>query len=132
MIASRRAAVIALCLTGWVTVLDVRSIFAHPHPQSHWLIPFAFDAPHWIVIAVNVGFNIYLLWLGITFFRFTQGKERVLVAGWFTGFVLSPVQHLAPSFASPIQYINALAMAGALISAVFILFRVREQGNSAT
>lgn len=132
LIASRPAAAVALLLTGWVAVLGVRRLFVHPPAPSHWFMPFAFDAPHWVVIAVNTGFKAYLLLFGVMIIRSAQGKERVLVAGWFAGFVLGPIRYLVPSLSSLILYVDALAIIVAFISSVLIFLEIRKQGSSTT
>src|SRR5580700_10053766 len=102
LIANKRDAVIALCLTGIVTAFTVRAaVFRslrgatfHSQHTLPWLFDARFMLPARAAMAVNVGFYAYVLFLGIAFYRMAQGKERVLVAGWFVGIFLGPVQIL--------------------------------------
>jgi hypothetical protein len=80
-------------------------------------------------VAVNVGFYAYLFYLGIVFYRMAQGKERVLVAGWFVGIFLGPVQILALVSAAAVNYVQAAGMAVAFLAAVHILRDVSASGK---
>jgi hypothetical protein len=80
-------------------------------------------------MAVNVGFYAYLLFLGIAFYRMAQGKERVLVAGWFVGIFLGPVQILVSVPAVAVDYMQAVGMMAAFLAAVYILIDVSASGK---
>ena len=74
------------------------------------------------LLAVNVAFYAYLLWLCIVFFRTAQGKERILVAGCFPGILLTPLQSLvSTTTATSIRYIEAASIAVAFVAAVWIM-----------
>jgi hypothetical protein len=77
-IATRRAAIIAVSLTAWVTAMTFRAVFVPPQSQSSWMIQPAFGSPSWAVIA-NAGLYIFFCWLGITMFKTTRGNEQLLV-----------------------------------------------------
>jgi hypothetical protein len=129
LIRSRRAAVVALCLTGFETALSIRDVFAHSQPRGQWLVSLEFLLPHWAAAVVNVAFYAYLLWLGVDFYRTAQGKERVLVAGWSTVILTGPLENLVSvSAATAIQWIHAASMVAALTAAVYILIENPASG----
>jgi hypothetical protein len=137
LIHNRRDAVIALCLTGFVATLSVwdavsRSFHGVVYRSQHrlpWLLDLRFMLPTRAAVAVNVGFYAYLFYLGIVFYRMAQGKERVLVAGWFVGIFLGPVQILALVSAAAVNYVQAAGMAVAFVAAVHILRDVSASGK---
>jgi hypothetical protein len=132
LIHTRRDAVIALCLTGFVAALTVwnavsRSFRGVVYRSQHslpWVIDLRFMLPARAAVAVNVAFYIYLLYLGVAFYRMAQGKERILVAGWFVGIFLGPVQILASVSAATIAYLQSAGILVALVAAVYILVNV--------
>lgn len=129
LIHKKRGAVIALCLTGYVAALSFRDVLSHSQHKSHWLVDLHFMLPTWAVAAVNLGFYAYLLWLGVVFYRIAQGKERVLVAGWFTGFFLGLIQNLvSASAAAAIDNVKAIGMVVAFLAAVDIFLRMPASG----
>src|SRR6202453_2312511 len=127
LIQNRRDAVIALCLTGFVAALTVwgavsRSFHGVVYRSQHrlpWLLDLRFMLPTRAAVAVNVGFYAYLFYLGIVFYRMAQGKERVLVAGWFVGIFLGPVQILALVSAAAVDYLQATGMLGAFVAVIY-------------
>jgi hypothetical protein len=128
LINSRRDAMIALCLTGLVAALNVWAV-AHSfesvaHSSQHrlpWLLDLRFILPKRPAVAVNVGIYAYLLYLGIVFYRMARGKERILVAGWFFGIFLGPLQILPSVSAAAIDYLQTAGMLIAFVAAVSIL-----------
>jgi hypothetical protein len=132
LIHNKREAVIALCLTGFVAATTVwgavsRSFHGAAYRSLHklpWLLDLRFMLPTRAALAVNVGFYAYLFYLGVAFYRMAQGKERVLVAGWFVGIFLGPVQILVSVPAAAIDYMQAAGMMGAFLAAVYILVEV--------
>src|SRR5258707_7565112 len=100
LIHNRLGAVIALCLTGYVAALSFRSVLSHSHHKSSCLVDLPFKLPTWAVAGVNLAFYAYLLWIGVVLYRIAQGKERVLVAGWVTGFFLGQIQNLVSASAA--------------------------------
>jgi hypothetical protein len=137
LIANKRDAVIALCLTGIVTAFTVRAaVFRslrgatfHSQHTLPWLFDARFMLPARAAMAVNVGFYAYLLFLGIAFYRMAQGKESVLVAGWFVGIFLGPVQILVSVPAVAVDYMQAVGMMAAFLAAVYILIDVSASGK---
>ena len=74
--------------------------------------------------AVNVGFYAYLVWLGVVFYRNTQGKERVIVGGWFGALFLGWIRNLVSmSAGAAIDWIKAACMLIALLAAADILLK---------
>ena len=137
LIHNRRDAVIALCLTGFVAALTVwdvvsRSFQGAVYPSQQklpWLLDLRFMLPPRAAVAVNVGLYAYLFYLGVVFYRMSQGKERVLVAGWFAGILLGPVQILPSVSAAVVDYAQSAGMVVAFIAAVYILREVSASAN---
>jgi len=90
LIRNQRTAIVALVSTGFLAVLTFRTVVSHSSQQSHWLLPLDFVLTGRALLAVNVAFYTYLLWLCTVFLRIAQGKERILVAGCFPGILLTP------------------------------------------
>jgi hypothetical protein len=138
LIHTRRDAVIALCLAGFVAALTVRNALSRSlqgvvyRSQNGlpWVIDLRFMLPAWAAVTVNVGFYIYLLYLGVAFYRMAQGKERILVAGWFVGIFLGPVQLLASVSAATIAYLQSAGILVAFIAAVYILVEMCAGDNA--
>ena len=137
LIQNRRDAVIALCLTGFVAALTVwdavsrsfQGLFYRSQHTLPWLLDLRFMLPTRAAVAVNVGFYAYLLYLGVVFYRMAQGEERVLVAGWFVGIFLGPVQILTSVSAAAVDYLQATGMLVAFVAAVYIFIDVSGSGK---
>ena len=115
LIHNRPAALVALCLTGFSTMWSFRDVVSHAQHKSPWLLDLRFMLSPWAATAVNLAFYAYLLWLGVQFYRIAQGKERVLVAGWFIGFLLRPAQNEIPMPAAA-AYVQAVGNAMAFVA----------------
>ena len=62
-------------------------------------------------------------------YRIAQGKERILVVGWFVAIVLGLIQNLvSTSAALSIDYVKAIATLVAFLAAVNIFFRMPASG----
>jgi hypothetical protein len=129
LIRTKRGAVIALCLTGYVAVLSFRNVLLQSHHKPPLLIDSHF-LPAWAATGINLSFYACLIWGGsAVFYRLAQSKERVLVGGWMTSFFLSLIKYLVSASAyAAIDYLKALAMLIALLAAVDILFRMPASG----
>jgi len=89
--------------------------------------------PAWAVWTVNGVFYGYLLWLCVVFSRAVRGKERVLIAGWVPGILLSPIQSVVSiSLATAIQYVKAVSISVAFVAAVFILVEGPARAHAPT
>ncbi len=135
LIHTRRGAVIALCLTGYVAALSFRNVLWHSQRQHHWLLDFDWlvlwhiSLPVWVVAGVNLAFYAYLLWLGVVFYRVAQGKERFLVAGWLTGGFFGPILNLVSASAgAEFGYVVAIGTLVAFLAAVDIFLRMPASG----
>lgn len=122
---NRLSAAIGVVLTAFVTVQTFRDAFLHPTGSSHWFFQVDWASPRWAMSAMNAAFYVYLIWLGFAFFRTAQGRERVVVVGWFIGIVLYPVKVLAvgPALLA-VEYVEAAAMAVALFAISDIFLRL--------
>jgi hypothetical protein len=120
LISNRLAATLALILTGFVAALDIRYALFGPINHSSWLLSPFRSWPLWLTAAVNALVYLYLLWIFVSFFRGTTGKERVLVLGWAIGITLYPLKAFFPAAGGPIQYADATAMGVAFLAALAI------------
>lgn len=124
-------ATVALCLTGIVTALSF--VDALPHllsKPSYWLLDLRWIFPAPVAAAVNVGFYAYLGWLGVMFYRYAQGKERILVAGWFVSLFLGLIQNLVSmSAAATFNWLKAACMLIALLAAFDIFLKTFAGDN---
>lgn len=129
----RRNAAIGLVLTGLVAAMSLRAAFSSSPHHSHGLLPLDFLLPAWALWAVNVAFYAYLLWLCVVCFRVAISKERVLVAGWFLLFLLSPIQNLvSTSAAAAIEYIKAVSIAVAFVAVLVLLLEGPTRDNTSS
>jgi len=111
LIHSTRAAVVAFVLTGFVAGLTFRDVFFRSADGTRWLFPVFFTQPRWAFLSIQLAFYGYLLWLCFVFFRAAQGKERVIVAGWFAVILLTPIEtFISRPAAGAIRYAEALGM----------------------
>ena len=108
-------------LTAFVFVLAIWFGLHPSHARSAWLLPLDFMLHGWSLIVANVVFYGYLSWLGFSFIRGTEGRERVVVLGWFADILLSPLKFLRPEWAVGIGYIATFGLAVALLAAVSLL-----------
>jgi len=131
LIQTRRSAVIALILTGYLVAVTFRGFFSPSLHQSNWIFPLDFMLPTWARVGVDVAFYGYLLWLCVVFFRIAKGKEKALVAGWCPGVLLGPIKHLVSiSAAAAIQQVQAASIAIAFVAVVFILLESPARNNA--
>jgi hypothetical protein len=119
-IRTRRAALIALCVTGYIAALSFWSLFSDAPHKTFWFVGPGL-LPSWIVVPANVAFYAYLLWVGVALYRITNGKELILIVGYFTDIVLGPIQNLVSASAvNAIQYVKAFGMTAAFLAALCI------------
>jgi hypothetical protein len=133
LIESRRGAVVALCLTGFVAALSFRELLSDAQHQSYWLLDLRGILPAPAAAVVNVGFYGYVLWLAVVFYRSAQGKERVLVAGWIGTVLGGWIRNLVSMpVAAALDWVKAFCMLMAFLAAVDILLRTfAGNGSSA-
>lgn len=129
LIKSRRDALIAVCLTGFVGVQSFSSAMSNAPAQ--WFVPLdSFPMPMWSLVILNLAFYLCILWGGVVLFRLAQGTERIVVAGWFGVLAVSLVQHVLPvSSIGAVRWVKAAGMAVAFVMAVNIF---RESWPDAT
>lgn len=128
LIGNRLSAIIAVGVTGFLAAEEFRAIFSDPPRKFSWLFPLdSLPLPTWTAVALNVFFYLYMLWLGFWGCRKTQGKERIVVAGFCTGGLFGlagPIRALAsPRAVMAIQSIQAAGMSVAFVAALLILLR---------
>ncbi len=128
LIGNRFTAIIAVCLTGFLAARDFRSAFSGAPHKSGWLIPLdSLPLPIWAIIIFNLLFYIYMLWLGFWSYRGTQGKERVVVGGFFSAALLGllgPIKALgSPHAITAIRSAQAVGMSISFFAALLILLK---------
>jgi hypothetical protein len=128
LIQTKYGAVFALCSSGYVAALVFRNVLSHPQHKSEWLLDLHF-LPTWGEAGVNLAFCAYLVWGIALLWRIAQGKERVFLGSCVTSFFLGLTQNLvSASAAADIEYLKALAMAVAFLTAVDIFLRMPASG----
>lgn len=131
LIPNRRTAAIAVALTGYVAALTLRAAFWQAPYTLHWILSLGHLLPSWAVWTANVAFYVCLLCLCIAFPVSLRGKERVLVAGWVPGVLLSPVQGVVSvSVAAALQHVKAVSIVIAFFAAVAILLEGPVSGSA--
>ena len=131
VIGTRFTASIGVVLTGYVAALSLRAAFWQSPHHFHWLLPLDALLPARPTLAVNVALYAWLFWLCVVFPRALHGKERVLVAGWVPGVLLSPIQGMvSASLAAAIQYVKAASIMVAFFAAVAILLEGPVSGSA--
>lgn len=121
LLTSRTASAITVGLTALLFVWSVRDVPTVHKRQQGWLLPLDFFLHGWALVAANVIFYIWLLWLAFWFIRGTHGRERVVVVGWLPNILLPPLLLLRPSWTVGITYIGIFGLAVALLAAVSLL-----------
>ncbi len=142
LIHTKRGAVIALCVTGYLGALSVRNVLWHSQRQHHWLLDldeivydlhrlgyWHISLPAWIVAGVNLAFYAGLFWGGVLFYRIAQGKERLLVAAWTAVIFLNLIQVLiSASAATAIDPVKVILTGAAFLAAVDIFIKMPASG----
>ena len=94
-------------------------------------MPLDFVLHGWPLVAANVVFYGYLCWLAFWLIRGTHGRERVVMVGWFSSILLSPLEALRHEWAMEIRWICAFGLVVALLAAVSLLLYPTIVGGSA-
>jgi hypothetical protein len=142
LVHTKRGAVIALCVTGYLAALSVRDVLWHSQRQHHWLLDldqvvydlhrlgyWHISLPAWVVAGVNLGFYAALLWGGVIVYRIAHGKERLLVAAWAALIVLNLIQVLiSASAATAIDPVGVIMAGAAFLAAVDIFLKMPPSG----
>jgi hypothetical protein len=126
LIGNRFSAVFAVCLTGFLASRDFRAVFSDSPHKAGWLIPLdSLPLPIRGVAAVNLVFYAYLFWLYFWFYRGVQGKERIVVAGFFTSGLVGLLGHIkalsSPHALAAIRVVQTVGMGVAFFAALVIL-----------
>jgi hypothetical protein len=128
LIGNRFSAILAVCLMGFLAQRDIRGVFSETPHESGWLMPLDFlRLPGWGVAVINLAFYIYLIWVGVWFYRRTEGNERLLVAGFLTSGLLGLFGRIR-ALASPhpmatIRSLQSVCMTVAFVAAILILLK---------
>ena len=120
---------VAVGLTALVFALAIRDVLHLGHRRG-WLLPLGLLLHGWLLLGANVVFYGYLCWLAFWIIRGTKGRERVVMVGWFSAILLSPLEILQHGWAVEIRCICVLGLAVALLAAVSLLFRPAAVGNA--
>jgi hypothetical protein len=125
LLMTRRRTGIAIGLTAFVFVLAIRDVL-HPGHTRGLLLPWDFWVHGRLLIGANIVFYAYLCWLAFWFVRGTHGRERVVMVGWFTGILLSPLEYFWPDWSIAIRYITTFGLAVALLAAIALLLQLHK------
>lgn len=129
LIHTKYFAAFALCSSGYVAALVFRKVLSHSQHKPEWLLDLHFILPTWAEAAANLIFYACLVWSITLLWRLAQGKERVFLGSWATSFFLGQIQNLvSTSAASAIEYVKAIAMAVAFLTAIDIFLRMPASG----
>jgi hypothetical protein len=139
LIHTRRGAITAVCLTGFLFVTSIRALFLYTRhggrPQFQWPLTFQ-SLPSWFEIIANVALYAYILWLGAVFYRIARGGERIVVVGWLANFLIGPLKMVfSPAGAFAIRYVQTGAMAVAFLAALVLVrkpYGEPEDGDTKT
>jgi hypothetical protein len=128
LIGNRFSAVFAVCLTGFLASRDFRAVFSPAPHDAGWLISLNFlSLPIWAVATLNVVFYVYMFWVAIWFYRGVQGKERIIVAGFFTSGLLGLLGRIkalaSPHAISAIRTVEPIGIGVAFVAALVILLK---------
>ena len=81
-----------------------------------------FGLPSWAIAAMNLAFYAIGIWCWIALYRASQGKERIVIAGWAAG-ILGFIRPLLPGdLAMLVRYAEVGGMIAATIAAAYIVF----------
>jgi hypothetical protein len=135
LIGNRFSAVFAVCLTGFLASRDFRAMFSAAPHEAGWLMPLDFlPLPIWTVAILNIAFYVYLFWVAFWFYRGVQGKERMIVAGFFTSGLLGLLGRIkamsSPHAVSAIRAVQTVGMGVAFFAALVILLESPAFGKS--
>ena len=128
LIGNRFTAIAAVCLTGFLAAWDGWAVFSGAPHKSGWLIPSdSLPLPIWGVIILNFFFYSYMLWIAFWVYRGTQGKERVVVGGYFTAALLGLLGRIkaldSPRAVIWIRSVQSVGMSVAFFAALLILWQ---------
>jgi hypothetical protein len=130
LLTTRVRTAVAVGLTAWVFALALRDVFHLGHRRG-LLLPVDFFLRGWPLVAANVVVYGYLCWLAFWSIRGTNGRERIVIVGWFLAILLSPLEILQHGWAVEIRWICMFGLAIALLAAVSLLLRPTVVGGPA-
>jgi len=119
----------AVGFTAYVLVLAVRGGLHPGHMKDGWLLPLDFVLHGWSLKALNAALFAYLCWLGFCFIRGTQGRERLIMVGWWfsetpkwaTSALRPDYWALRPEWGAACKYISIIGITVALLTTISLL-----------
>jgi uncharacterized BrkB/YihY/UPF0761 family membrane protein len=133
LVRNKRYAIISVILTAIIAASALRTTLQPMRLTSPWLVEPSYGLPHLrlLFIGLSVFFWGYVLWILFWFYRAARGKyERLLVASFATGFVLSTIERFMPQqIAVNMQYVSTAAALVSLVSAMTILFTLPSKAT---
>lgn len=117
---TRLRAAAAAILTGLVLLLLVHGPF-YSRYYSGFKWPFEGLLHGATLVIVNVITYGWMYWIVFWLVRGTQGRERLVTAGWALASVMSPLRHLLPRFAMVFRSLEEVELAAAVLAAVSLL-----------
>ena len=126
LIRKKRHAIVAVIVTAIVATSALRTTLQPMQRTSPWLFEPIYGSPQLklLFIGLSVFFWGFVLWILFWFYRVARGKyERLLLASFAAGFVLSTIERFMPfQIAGNLQYLSTAAVVVSLVAAVTILF----------
>jgi hypothetical protein len=121
LLTTRTRAAIGAVATAYVLALTIRELLHLAHADSGWLTTSDGFLPSWLLIVANTVIYAGLCWAAFSFLRDARGRERIFLAAWSAGILLSPLEAFGPYWSLTIHCISALGMAVALFIAVSLM-----------
>lgn len=81
------------------------------------------------LIGLSLFFWAFVLWILFWFYKAAREKyERLLMASFAVGFVLSVIKHfVSPHVAAKVQFLSTAAALVSLVAAIALLFTLRQE-----
>jgi hypothetical protein len=126
LISNRRAAAFAVLLMAVVWFMSIRSCLSGSWHHTHEVLPWHLGLlGRWAWVG-DVIFYGWLLWVAVGISRTTNGKERLLFAGFLFPILLIPLRHFSSGMPlAALQYVGTASYTVALVAALLI-FRDRK------
>jgi len=126
LIRNKRHAAIAVVLAAVVATSALRNTLQPMRRTSPWLFNPIYALPHLtpLFVGLSAFFWGFVLWILFWLYRSARGKyERLLLASFAAGFILSTIERFMPvQIATNMQYLSTAAALVSFVAAMTILF----------
>ena len=123
LLTTRTRAGVGAALSAYVLVLTIRDLLQPAHAEPGWLITPERWLPIWLTVVLNLVFYSVFCWVGLSWTRSARGGERLFIAAWSAGVLLSPLKSLGPQWSLTIHYVCDFGLAVALLVAMSLVLR---------